>query len=266
MRRIAMLLLLLTVVSSPPLRAQHPEIHSEHFLHGYPTGTPTTNDLVIRDIYALSSNDARKLADWVAYRLDHRTVAGPPIERRWRDDPWLDDDETLEPEDYFAAHDSLDTDRGHQAPLAAFRGEVEADQTNYLSNITPQKSELNRGPWENLEARIRRLASVDTLWVMTGPLYERSMPALPQADEPHEVPSGYWKIVARRGGTDAPSVVSFAFDQETEGGEDYCTRRTTVDEVEARSGLDFFRELADPVEDNFEAADGSPELAADLGC
>ena len=35
----------------------------------HPTGAPTSNDLIIRDTYALSNNDARKFADWVAYRL-----------------------------------------------------------------------------------------------------------------------------------------------------------------------------------------------------
>ena len=31
---------------------------------------------------------------------------------------------------------------------------------------------------------------------MTGPLYERPMPQLPNANEVHIVPSGYWKIIA----------------------------------------------------------------------
>jgi len=52
----------------------YPEIHCKHFFYGYPTGTPQSNDLIIRDIYALSSNDDTKLADWVAYRLDKETI------------------------------------------------------------------------------------------------------------------------------------------------------------------------------------------------
>ena len=51
-----------------------PEIHCKHFIYGIPVGTPVTNDLIIRDIYALSSNDSTKFADWVAYRLDVETV------------------------------------------------------------------------------------------------------------------------------------------------------------------------------------------------
>ena len=51
-----------------------PEIHCKHFIYGYPLGTPASNDLIIRNIYALSSNDERKFADWVAYRLDEKTI------------------------------------------------------------------------------------------------------------------------------------------------------------------------------------------------
>lgn len=120
-----------------------PEIHCKHFYFGYPLGAPATNDLIIRDIYALSSNDSTKLADWVAYQLDAETVFGDAnTSRNWKSDPWLDETETLEPEDYEQAHDVLGTDRGHQAPLASFKGTAKWRETNYLSNITPQKSDL----------------------------------------------------------------------------------------------------------------------------
>jgi len=123
---------------------QYPEIHCKHFFCGYPVGTPETNDLIIRDIYALSSNDETKFVDWVAYRLDKETVLGNAQTKRiWKKDPWLDDAETLEPPDYKSAHQILQTDRGHQAPLASFKGSKYWAETNYLSNITPQKSHLN---------------------------------------------------------------------------------------------------------------------------
>lgn len=103
--------------------------------------TPSTNDLIIRDIYALSNNDSTKFADWVAYRLTMREVDGDlTIEHIWKADPWLEDRETLEPslpDDYEKANRRIKTDRGHLAPLASFKGTIYAAHTNYLSNITP---------------------------------------------------------------------------------------------------------------------------------
>lgn len=65
-----------------------PEIHWKHFIYGYPTGTPATNDLIVRDVYAISSNDTTKIADWVTYRLDKKTVLGnTETTRDWKADP-----------------------------------------------------------------------------------------------------------------------------------------------------------------------------------
>jgi endonuclease G len=113
------------------------EIHCKHFILGIPLGTPGSNDLIFRDIYAMSTNDSTKFADWVAYRLDPETVVGEVTTKRlWKADPWLAEEETLEPEDNKGAHKALETDRGHQAPLASFKG-TNWQETNYLSNIYP---------------------------------------------------------------------------------------------------------------------------------
>ncbi|KPL18960.1 MAG: hypothetical protein AMJ92_05450 [candidate division Zixibacteria bacterium SM23_81] len=229
------------------------EIHSKHFFYGCPMGTDATNDLIIRDIYALSSNDRTKFADWVAYRLDEKSVSGDATTRRnFKADPWLDDAETLETDDYDGAWEDLSVDRGHQAPLASFKGTDFWAQTNYLSNITPQKSALNQGPWKRLEEKVRGLVEAGhVVYVITGPLYERGFPALPGADEPHQVPSGYWKIVALE--TDSVICASFMFDQETPRDNPIVSHLCTINDVEAKSRLDFLWQLPDDIEEKIES-------------
>lgn len=221
-----------------------PEIHCKHFIYGYPYGTPKSNDLIIRDLYALSNNDDTKFADWVCYRLDPEMLLGNnKSDRDYKKDPWLEDHETLEPypnDDYRDAHKQLKTDRGHFAPLGSFKGSPLLHETNYLSNISPQYSALNQGPWHNLELKIRSIVkSGSVLYIMTGPLYERNMPKLPHADEAHKIPSGYWKIVCclKEG---VLHCAAFAFEQESDIHMDFRKAATTVDEIEKRSGLDFF--------------------------
>ncbi len=121
-----------------PLTAQVPEIQSKHFLFGYPTGTDPTNDLIIRDLYALSSNDQTKFADWVAYRLTPAEVMGSlDLFRNFRNDPFLEPNETLEADpasqdDYRGASAAVGYDRGHLAPLASFKGSRHASQVKLL--------------------------------------------------------------------------------------------------------------------------------------
>lgn len=234
-------------------------------LYGCPAGSPTSNDVVTREIYVLSNNPRTKFADWVAYKVTKETI-GPSKNRNWAKDPLLDVKVTMEPHDYDGAPEALKIDRGHQAPLASFSGTSHWMETNYLSNITPQKSNLNQGLWEKLEENERKVAKRDTvkeIYVMTGPLYERSMPKMPNASKDHVVPSAYWKVIAVNDGK-VPRVAAFYFDQETSRNEDMCDHLQTIDEIERRSGLDFFYTLDDALEDSMECSTAT--LAGDLGC
>lgn len=229
------------------------ELHTFHCLLGCPVGTPATNDVVVREIYTLSSNDLTRLADWVAYRLTPETI-GTSEGRNWQTDPWLAPDETLIPDHYDRAPDELHIDRGHQAPLAAFSGTPFASSTNILSNITPQASALNQGAWQRLEGAERTLARRlnGPVYVLTGPLFERLMRPMPEGPEFHRVPSGYWKVVATADGR----VTAFIFDQNTPRNANYCDGRVRRAEVELRSRLRLFPNATRPF---------SP-LDADLGC
>lgn len=232
-----------------------PEIHCKHFFKGYPYGAPATNDLIIHDIYALSNNDDTKFADWVAYRLSVHEVDGDlGLERNWQSEDWLDGDETLEASDYTGANSAHDYERGHQAPLGSFKHSLYASQTNILSNITPQKSDLNQGPWVKLEDAVRDLVLKNgPVYVMTGPLYERDMPALPKANETHKVPSGYWKVVIQPTGASTFEHAAFIMDQDSGRGDSVSSKVVTIDEVEKRSGLDLLWELKDADENSVEA-------------
>ena len=221
------------------------EVHIVHCLAGCPAGTTATNDLVVREIFALSNNKHTKFADWVAYRVTRETIGtSDSLNRDWKSDDLLEDEETLEPDDYKGAHRQLDTDRGHQAPLASFAGTNFWRSTNFLSNITPQKSHLNQGPWVDLESAIRDAAyALGEVYVVTGPLYDpnENQMELPGADEPHSIPTGYFKVVANRSGR----LTAFIFDQDTPQKMDYCKGINTLQEVEKASGFDLFPRKAD---------------------
>lgn len=212
----------------------------------------------------LFNNPKTKFADWVAYRVSPSTI-GRSKRRDWKADPDLPPEETLEPEDFRGAHAKLDTDRGHQVPLASFSGTRNYEPLNYMSNVTPQNSVLNQKLWNLLEQAERHfvLAEQSALYVVTGPLYEREMSLLPRADEPHTVPSGYFKVIVHVRG-DAVESAALIVDQETGAREDYCDHEVTIDEVERRAGLDVFPLYPDVRERGLESQPGS--LFQELGC
>jgi endonuclease G len=245
------------LISSLSIFSEHrPEIHCKHFYKGYPFGTPETNDLIIRDLYALSNNDSTKFADWVAYKIDIKNFEGPSRSRYWREDPWLDEIETLEYEDYKDAHSLIQTDRGHQAPLANFKGSEIYFETNYLSNITPQSSDLNQGPLRFLEEKERELANYYKdyeVFVYTGPYFDLNYSkTLPKADEKHIIPAGFWKIIIIVNGKSIKTA-SFIFSQDTKRDADFMDYLTKIDVIEEKTELDFLWELDDNLENSIES-------------
>jgi endonuclease G len=64
---------------------------------------------------------------------------------------------------------------------------------------------------------------------------------LPEADETHTVPTGYFKVVA----TTAGAVTAFVFDQDEASDHDYCGAIESLDDVEDLTGLDLFPRAAD---------------------
>lgn len=248
-------------------QASVPVVVSAHCLAGCPRGGSSTNRVIHRRSHVLSHNRHTKFADWVAYVIRPASF-GPSRRRVWRSDPDIPASETLEPDDYRGAHAGLGTDRGHLAPLAGFAGAPEWWVTNYLSNIAPQKSALNRGPWARLEQAIRKLATspgVEGIHVSTGPLHERHMPKLPNADEPHLIPSGFWKLVAI-GTPDKMEAIAFIMDQELARDADFCGTGQRVDlpSLERRTGLRLFPGLDDRA--FAKVLESAPSMAARLGC
>ena len=219
---------------------------------------------ITRSIYTLQNNPQTKFANWVAYHVTPDTIDGPSRRRNWRADPELSDESTLEPNDYKGAWRGIGTDRGHQVPLASFSNSPDWRELNYLSNITPQDSDLNQGPWVKLENAVRSFVRTGRdVYVVSGPLYEWFFASLPDTDELHNVPSGYFKVIV----TEINGLIeasAFIMQQSAARSDDYCTTQVTIDEVEARTGLNIMPVLSDENEVIVESTIGG--LAPQLGC
>lgn len=235
---------------------------ADNCVYDCPTGA--SGEEITRSIYTLSNNATTKFADWVAYHVTSDTIDGPSRSRNWKADPDLDPSATLEPGDYTDANAILATDRGHQVPLAAFSNADDWAMLNYLSNITPQSSDLNQGPWVDLESAVRSLVSSgQDVYVISGPLYEWTFGTLPEADESHTIPSGYFKVVI----TDVDGWVeasAFIMEQDASRSDEFCSTEVTINEVESRSGLDIMPSLASYKESSVEGELGG--VTVSLGC
>lgn len=217
----------------------------ENCLYGCPTGASAENRKIERNLYSMSHNPETKIAEWVAYRVDVENLKGPKRSRSLKRDPMIHNRDLLTYEDYRDAFDLLGYNKGHLMPLGSVSNSPHWETVNFFSNIAPQTSSFNQGPWQKLEEKVRRLAlerSETTTFVMTGPMFETQMDRLPSTTKSHVVPSAFWKIVVI---VDNETLLSsgFILPQDTAKKASFCQYQETIEAIERRSGLDFFPEI-----------------------
>ena len=204
---------------------------------------------------------------WVAYPLckDHLTTG--------RKDSWAYDPEvptekqtnctggaygvSIKSDNYTSQYYA----RGHQIPNAD-RNNVAAmqAQTYYMTNITPQiQFGFNGGIWSDLEGAVRNVAknaNCDTVYVVTGAAFKKvgSSETVKTITNTRDskvlpVPNYYWKVLlkVRRNGSGEvtnASAIGFWLDHREYIGESYTSYKTSVDQIEAWTGFDFFTNLS----------------------
>lgn len=191
-------------------------------------------------------------AEWVAYKLvrdELNTVIG-------RTDDFRADTKistgSATPQDYTRSG----YDRGHLAPAADMEwSEKSAHDSFLMSNMTPQAPQFNRGMWKDLEAQVRSWADrFGEVYVVTGPILEKESEKYKSigADKV-AVPEFFYKVLLTQLDDEAHTVLAAAFilpNTKCEGSiYDYVV---SIDEVELRTGIDFFYLLPDDIENRIE--------------
>jgi endonuclease G, mitochondrial len=145
-------------------------------------------------------------------------------------------------------------DRGHMAPNRAVATGYGADaqrESFLLSNISPQRPGLNRGPWRRIEHMISDVwpERYGDIYVITGTHSDEKSERLPSGIN---VPDGFYKIAVARRGRRLYALAVY-MSQSTGFGAFPRTKIVSVDELEAMTGLDFLSELPDDIEKPLEA-------------
>jgi endonuclease G len=150
-------------------------------------------------------------------------------------------------------------DRGHMAPnyaISHLYGRTGQADSFLMTNISPQKPRLNQQLWQQLEEmEIKRFANLfGKVWVITGPVFSDAVERL-SSDWRVEIPDAFYKIYLTEAIPGKPSVaLAFLVPQAVNGKEPLSQFVTSIDNIEAQTGLDFFVQLDDRTEAALEAA------------
>lgn len=212
------------------------------------------NFLMVNNYYALSYNRTKGTPNWVAWRVTRADMGDIDRVDSFRPDDRLPQGwARVTPSDYTGSG----FDRGHVCPNADRNGSPDSMAATFLmTNMTPQTGDLNRGPWQKLEAYLRTLVTRGSdVYIIAGVYGDTG-----KLKRKVTIPTNNWKIaVAVPGGSDA-SVINentrvIAVDMPNVKGiknADWQIYRTTVRDIEQKTGYNLFSNLPQNLQDKLE--------------
>ena len=211
---------------------------------GVPRGMSDT--LVRYDAFDVHFNSERGIANCALYELVNNELYGT-VERG---NEFMADSGVKGcplPEEYAGSG----LDRSHLVPAGDLKWNGTAMRQSFLmTNVAPMHKALNEGGWAKLEEKVREWTARDSaLLVFTGPVVSDGDTTL--ASGRVKVPSAYYKVIL------APClrpirVIAFIYPNGHSGGR-LRQYAVSVDEVERRTGLDFFPTLPPEEEQRLES-------------
>jgi endonuclease G, mitochondrial len=232
--RVAIILLWIALCAAGDVR-ESPIRSSPYF--------PQSSFIVEREGYVVAYDGRTRSAYWVYEKLSRDSFEIKNTDRskfRFKADESIPAPIRASPQDYQGSGFDL----GHLCPYADCRShEAAAAETFFLSNISPQVPQFNRGYWLKLEAYLRNLAlEYKVLHIITIPLY------LPQdgfvryqviGQNSVAVPTHFCKVVFAEK-SEGVDVLAYILPNAKISNEESLDQfRSTVEKVEHLSGVIF---------------------------
>ncbi len=209
--------------------------------------------------YAIEWDINKKSQRWSCYQMRkgyqgnagrYDTYNGYPF------DPVLEEKGLYLDRDYFYRSGF---DHGHVCPSADRQYSYEANkQTFYLSNMQPQYNKFNAGIWEKLESKIRKWTprnNEDTLYVCKGGTIDDEENIIKRISGKLIAPKYFFCALLLKNAMGYRAIGFWMENENIDRSNDKLKiYAKSIDELEKITGIDFFCNLPDNIEDKVEAS------------
>jgi len=205
----------------------------------------TNTEIVRHSAFILNYREEFELASWVLHRLVKEAAYG----KAERSNEFLSDPLVESGSAVTQDYSRTGYDRGHLCPAGDFKHDKALeDETFYMSNMSPQMPDFNRGIWSDLENKVRSwVKKRGELIIITGPILKKGLPTIGRMNK-IAVPEKFYKIIY-----DPATEEAIAFLFPNEGSVELVKSFTiSIDELETMTGIDFFAKLPDSLEQKIE--------------
>lgn len=222
-----------------------PRSNSEEFDDSF-LPSSTTGAIVKHNSFTLSYSEENEQAEWVAYELRKNDLSKNEYKR-----PYFIEDKSVKTKSAdWRNYKNSGYDRGHLCPAGDRTISFEAYNETFLtSNISPQNKNFNSGIWNRLEQKVRFWAEkYDGVYIVTGGVLKGNMKTI--GDENVSVPNEFYKIVVDVSDGNYKAI-AFVLPNKPSS-ESFYEYAVSIDEIEAKTGIDFFPKLPDTIENKME--------------
>ena len=256
-------------------RLEYPQVSYDN-LSPTKEGAETKNQIIVKNTtdygitYSVEWDNAKIANRWTCYELhEGNTMSTVGRHDDFKADPEVAVSSTLD--DYSGSGFS----RGHLCPSADRLCTVEQNkQTFFLTNMQPQYQSHNGGLWSRLESQVREYATnddytdthCDTLYVVkAATITDKVTIGEEQVDGVYAekcnnrllIPKYfYMALLHYNKELDAYQAIAFWTDHlgTTQSVADLSIYAISIDELEKRTGIDFFCNLPDVIEEDVESS------------
>ena len=213
--------------------------------------------VLVREGFVIGHFDRGKIPLWMSMRWTKEDLL-LSLEAKERRRQFHADDELPKGARGAADYGNSELDRGHLARNKdnTAWGEDNARMGDLMSNVVPQPVNLNRGPWLELEKVVssapeKRVALSDTFWVVAGSIFDNGT-VRETIGNGTAVPDAFFKIVTWMDRNGKLQAMAFIFPKDVTN-RNPTAYLSSIDEIESRTGIDFFSALEPEVEKKVEA-------------
>lgn len=241
--------------------------------------THTTDDYGVT--FSLEWDSKIRAQRWTCYDLNKRNAAknGNTRKSLWPDgDPW-DVDPDVPKSEQQATYSELSKsyypgsndyyEKGHVCPSNdRLYTKAANKQTFYMTNILPMVGKFNGKLWQKMELQVnswaQKLGDGDTIFICKGGTIDKADQILGKTINNHVVPKYFFMALLFKNASGPVRMLGFWAEHLNEDHSNDALKGyvVSIDDLEQKTGIDFFCNLPDDVEEQLEATKSEDIISA----
>lgn len=220
--------------------------------------------------YTIAYDTSKYTTYWVAYNLKASHMGSLERPTKWTYDYSTGAPATskqVNVDNTYATYNNGDGHaKGHLIPNASRNGDEEMQaQTFYYTNSVPQwQNGFNSGMWSALEGALQTIGKSEEIFIVTGTAFKKvgESKTISYTSTPSDsgksvpIPNYFYKVVLKVNSTSSPTsakAIGFWFENKSYSNSEYSSYAVSVDQIEEWTGMNFFVNLSDSIEETAES-------------